>query len=56
MSFSTRPLKNKKPQLRCHGCQEVCPPKNGDWHQAPAGSGQGQVFLCRACETKSKLR
>lgn len=54
MSFSTRPLKNKKPQLRCQKCQEACAPKNGDWHQSPEGGGQ--VFLCRACELKAKAR
>lgn len=53
MSFSSRPLKNKKPQLRCHGCQEIVTPKNGDWHQAAAGH---QIFLCRACEAKGKTK
>jgi hypothetical protein len=53
MSFTSRPLKNKKPQLKCATCQEVVTPKNGDWHQAEAGH---QYFLCRVCEAKARVK
>lgn len=46
-------LQHKKPQLRCHGCQEAVSPKNGDWHQTDAGN---QIFLCRTCEAKNRAK
>jgi hypothetical protein len=37
--------------MKCHDCRQDCLPKDGDWHD----SKDGQIFLCRTCESRKRL-